>query len=44
MKTQLEMFYDSHRYWNEADHAFFMAINDPTNPTTVGDLRKLIKH
>ena len=43
MKTQKQMFYDSHRKVAERNNALMELISHPTNPLTNKDLEALIK-
>jgi len=41
--TQIEHYYNSRKYLSECNLAFLSMINDPINPMTMGDLRRLIE-
>ena len=41
--TQIEHYYKSRKYLSDANHAFLSMVNDPINPMTMGDLRRLIE-
>lgn len=43
MKTQGQMFWDAHDKIAGLNAAFMDLVNDPANPMTNDDLRKLIK-
>ena len=41
--TQIEHYYNARKYLSECNHAFLSMVNDPVNPMTMGDLRRLIE-
>lgn len=43
LKSQIQMYWDAHRKVASLNHAFMTMVNDPVNPMTQKDLRRLIE-